>query len=73
MTVQDITELSETAIIGIHRNLKPFRARRMDWRDYPHLVARTKFPPPQLPELPPAPDIPALTHEAEAIFDIDGG
>jgi type IV secretion system protein VirD4 len=73
LTVQEITELSETAIIGIHRNLKPFRARRMDWRDYPHLAARTKLPPPELPQLPPAPDIPALTHEAEAIFDIDGG
>jgi type IV secretion system protein VirD4 len=74
MTVQDITQLSETEIIGIHRNLKPFRARRMDWRDYPHLAARTKLLPPELRQLPPAPDIPPLrAREEPAFFDIDEG
>jgi type IV secretory pathway TraG/TraD family ATPase VirD4 len=49
MTVQDISELSETDIIGTHRNLKPFRAKRMDWRQFPNLAIRTKIPSPQLP------------------------
>jgi type IV secretory pathway TraG/TraD family ATPase VirD4 len=72
MTVQDITELAETEIIGIHRNLKPFRAKRMDWRDYPHLVARTKISPPELSALPPAPQISPLPTET-AVFDLDDG
>jgi type IV secretion system protein VirD4 len=71
MTVQDITELSEIQIIGIHRNLKPFRAQRMDWRDYPHLLARTKIPPPELSALPPVSEISALPTET-AVFDLDG-
>ena len=72
MTVQDITQLEETEIVGIHRNLKPFRAKRMDWRDYPHLAARTRIPPPQLAELPAAPEIPPLQQQTDAaVFDID--
>jgi type IV secretion system protein VirD4 len=73
MTVQDITELSETEIIGIHRNLKPFRPTRMDWREYPNLVNRTKIPAPQLPQLPQAPDIPPLSVERGSYFDLDTG
>jgi type IV secretion system protein VirD4 len=72
MTVQDITELSETEIIGIHRNLKPFRAKRMDWRQFPHLAARTKLPPPELPKLPPAPTIAPLQKQESTVFDLDG-
>jgi hypothetical protein len=71
MTVQDITELSETEIIGIHRNLKPFRAKRIDWREFPHLAARTKIEPPALPTLPPAPDIPSLSAGTGSFFDLD--
>jgi type IV secretion system protein VirD4 len=72
MTVQDITELSETEIIGIHRNLKPFRAKRMDWREFPSLAARTKLPPPKLPKLPPAPEIAPLQKPENTVFDLDG-
>jgi type IV secretory pathway TraG/TraD family ATPase VirD4 len=72
MTVQDITELSESEIIGIHRNLKPFRAKRMDWRVFLHLVKRTKIPPPQLPVVPPAPEIAQLyQNHASGFFDKD--
>jgi hypothetical protein len=46
MTVQDITELSESEIIGVHRNLKPFRAKRMDWWEFSHLKQRTQLRPP---------------------------
>lgn len=72
MTVQDITELSETEIIGVHRNLKPFRAKRMDWRQYPHLVQRTQLRPPDLPNLPPISDcLPDLS--SPAYVDLDEG
>jgi type IV secretory pathway TraG/TraD family ATPase VirD4 len=72
MTVQDITELSETEIIGIHRNLKPFRAKRMDWRQFPNLATRTKIAAPVLPTLPPPPEIAPLQKPESAVFDLDG-
>jgi hypothetical protein len=39
-------------IIGLHRLLPPFRAKRMDWRQYPILKKRKAIPPPLLPLLP---------------------
>jgi len=53
MTAQAIKQLGDTDIIGFHRNLPPFRAHRMDWRRFPLLVKRQRFPPPPLPLLPP--------------------
>jgi hypothetical protein len=41
----------------VHRNLKPFRARRMDWREYEKLKALVQIEAPQLPQLQPAPRI----------------
>ena len=74
MTVQDITELAEAEIIGLHRTLKPFRAKRLDWRQHPELAARTKIPPPVLPVLPSAPAVaPLATGAAAGFFDIDRG
>ncbi len=32
--------IEDDAIIGFHRRLRPFRAKRMDWRHYPVLVER---------------------------------
>ena len=73
LTVQDISEL-ETDIIGVGPSRKPFRAKRMDWREYPELVARTKIPPPALPELAPIPEIPPLAKNQQTeFFDIDQG
>ena len=73
MTVQDITQLAETELIGIHRNLKPFRATRMDWRLFPHLAQRTKLTPPELPILPAVSDhLPPLQTQP-AVFDLDAG
>jgi len=73
LTAQEITQLAETEIIGIHRNLKPFRATRMDWRQFPHLAQRTKLTPPELPTLPTVSDhLPPLTTQP-AVFDLDGG
>jgi type IV secretory pathway TraG/TraD family ATPase VirD4 len=56
LSAWEIQRLADEDIVGFHRDLPPFRATRMDWRRFPHLVERTKMPPPQLarlPELPP--------------------
>jgi type IV secretory pathway TraG/TraD family ATPase VirD4 len=60
MTAQEITELADEDIIGIHRNLKPFKARRMGWRAFAHLRERKGLPPPRLPMLHALPGIPPL-------------
>ena len=57
LTPQEVAELSETEILCVHRSLKPFRARRMDWREYEELKALAKIPAPGLPPLAPAPTI----------------
>jgi type IV secretion system protein VirD4 len=52
MTAQDIKQLKDEDIIGFHRLLPPFRAKRMDWRNFPDLVQQQAIPPPQLATLP---------------------
>jgi len=52
LTAWEIQRMADEDIIGFHRALPPFRAKRMDWRAFPHLVRRTKIPPPSLPRLP---------------------
>jgi type IV secretion system protein VirD4 len=52
MTAQDIKQLRDEDIIGFHRLLPPFRAKRMDWRNFPVLSERQAIPPPQLATLP---------------------
>src|SRR5271157_4688932 len=52
LTSWEIQRMADDDILGFHRALPPFRAKRMDWRAFPQLVRRTKIPPPQLPHLP---------------------
>jgi type IV secretory pathway TraG/TraD family ATPase VirD4 len=52
MTAQDIKQMRDEDIIGFHRLLPPFRAKRMDWRHIPVLRERQAMPPPQLALLP---------------------
>jgi type IV secretion system protein VirD4 len=52
MTAQAIKQMEDTDIIGFHRRMPPFRAKRMDWRDFPELAKRRGIQPPQLPALP---------------------
>jgi hypothetical protein len=52
MTSQDIKQLKDEDILGFHRLLPPFRAKRMDWRQFPVLVQRHGLPPPDLAALP---------------------
>ena len=52
MTAQAIKQMADDDIIGFHRGTAPFRAKRMDWRDFPELGKRRGIRPPQLPALP---------------------
>jgi type IV secretion system protein VirD4 len=52
LTAQEIRQLADTDVIGFHRALPPFQARRMDWRRFPVLTRRRDIPPPELPALP---------------------
>jgi|RhiMetdeSRZDD1v2_1073273.scaffolds.fasta_scaffold47316_3 type IV secretion system protein VirD4 len=61
LTPRDINELDPEEIIGFFYNLKPFRARRMDWRNFPVLVKRRALPPPPVAPLPKFPAVPIET------------
>lgn len=52
MTAQEIKQLTDEEIIGFHRRLPPFRARRMDWRRFPILQQRRLLSAPRLTALP---------------------
>jgi type IV secretion system protein VirD4 len=52
MTSQEIKQLRDEEIIGFHRRLPPFKARRLDWRCFPLLAQRKHIPPPKLSDLP---------------------
>ena len=53
-------ELADEEIIVLHRNRKPIRAKRMDWRDFPQLARLTTEQPSVLP----------ILQEPEAIADL---
>jgi type IV secretion system protein VirD4 len=62
LTAQEIKQLRDEDIIGFHRQLPPFRAKRMDWRRFPVLKERQAMQPPTLSVLPELAEIlPALT------------
>jgi type IV secretory pathway TraG/TraD family ATPase VirD4 len=52
LTSQDIKQLKDEDIIGFHRRLPPFQAKRLDWRRFPQLVQRQAIAPPKLFPLP---------------------
>jgi type IV secretory pathway TraG/TraD family ATPase VirD4 len=52
LTAQEVKQLGDEDIIGFHRRLPPFRAKRMDWRRFPLLVQRRSVRPPKLYSLP---------------------
>jgi hypothetical protein len=71
MTLQELSELQKE-VIGLKQGRKPFIITRMDWRQFPHLVERTKLSPPELPHLAPVSEsLPELfSHE---YVDLDQG
>jgi hypothetical protein len=52
MTAQEIKQMPDERIIGFHRQLPPFLAKRMDWRCFPILRERQTMSPPALSPLP---------------------
>ena len=58
MTAQEIMQLADTQVVGFHRNLPPFQAARMDWRNFPTLSRIRGLRPPGVPALPPLPEPP---------------
>jgi type IV secretory pathway TraG/TraD family ATPase VirD4 len=52
MTAQEIKQLRDEEIIGFHRRLPAFKAKRMDWRHHSLLVERRAIPAPRLSSLP---------------------
>jgi type IV secretion system protein VirD4 len=43
-----VSQMQDTDIIGFHRNLPPFKGKRLDWRDFPHLARRTQIKAPEV-------------------------
>jgi type IV secretion system protein VirD4 len=50
---QDAFLLDDTDVIAFHRNLRPLKLTRMDWRDYPTLAKRHASKAPPVAKLPP--------------------
>jgi type IV secretion system protein VirD4 len=63
VTPQEVNELDLDEIIFYHRNLKPYRGKRIDVRKFPELLRLTTLIPAELPSLPDAPLIPDLPSE----------
>jgi type IV secretion system protein VirD4 len=73
LTAQEIKQLKDEDILGFHRLLPPFRAKRMDWRYFPLLAQRRGMPPPALAPLPPLTEsLPQHTEQVQyGYFDPD--
>src|SRR5262249_34634165 len=67
LSSQAITQLPDEAVIAFHRNLKPLRLSRLDWRQHPILAKRRRIPPPRLSPLP------SLDEKKRALWQINGG
>ena len=52
LTAQAIKQLGDEDVIGFHRRLPPFQAKRMDWRRFGVLARRRAIATPRLPGLP---------------------
>ena len=58
-------DLNDDEVLGFHRNrrLPPFRAKRMDWRDFSVLTQRAAIAAPPIPVLPPLRNMPVSIWE----------
>ena len=61
LSAWDIQRMGDSQIIGFHRDIPPFRAKRMNYLNFPALLRRSRAPAPPVLTLPSAPDIPDLT------------
>jgi type IV secretion system protein VirD4 len=70
MTAQEIKQMRDEDIIGYHRQLPPFTAKRMDWRHFPVLRERQAVLPPELSPLPElAETLPTLTPQGNGYLN----
>ena len=70
MTAQEIKQMPDEQIIGFHRQLPPFLATRMDWRQFPVLRERHAMPPPELSVLPAlAETLPTMTPQSNGMLN----
>jgi type IV secretory pathway TraG/TraD family ATPase VirD4 len=53
LTAWEIKQMRDEDIIGFHRRLPPFRAKRMDFRNFPLFRHRSQIPAPKPAKLPP--------------------
>jgi type IV secretion system protein VirD4 len=60
LSSQEITQLQDEDVIVWHRNYKPMKVKRMDWRAFGLLKKRHSYEPPPLIPLPPITDIEQL-------------
>jgi type IV secretion system protein VirD4 len=52
LSSQDIVLMSDEQVIAFHRNYRPMRLTRCDWRQHPILAKRRRLPPRKLSPLP---------------------
>ena len=52
LSSQDIVLMSDEQVIAFHRNYRPMRLTRCDWRQHPILAKRRRIPPRKLSPLP---------------------
>jgi type IV secretion system protein VirD4 len=57
LSIQEITQLKDTDVLVWHRDYKPLKLKRMDWRAFPLLMQRRSISPAQLQPLPAITDI----------------
>jgi type IV secretory pathway TraG/TraD family ATPase VirD4 len=52
MPAHEIKMIGNDEVIAFRSDFWPFRAKRLDWRDFPQLKQRANIPPPSIPVLP---------------------
>ena len=57
LSIQEITQLKDTDVLVWHRDYKPLKLKRMDWRGFDILRRRRSISLPELQPLPPITDI----------------
>jgi type IV secretory pathway TraG/TraD family ATPase VirD4 len=70
MSPNEIKQMDDWDIIGLHHNLPPFRARRMNWLEHPILKQRQAMRPQQPQPLPPLTTIELRSLQAPASDDL---
>src|SRR5512134_4167874 len=71
LTAQEIKQMGDEDIIGFHRRLPPFQAKRMDWRHFPVLARRQRISAPPLSPLPALTSTPFTARRVSARDYID--